>query len=263
MSMNALAILAVAAEEQPPALSVALAVEDFAPTLLAFAGFLLLAPSALGRIGAVLMGAGGAAKSTWKLLHAAWSFEVNWLDDLLFPLLAAGGLLLALSLHQSLRWWRWPLLLIGAAVATLAVQARSIQPAFIFATVIVIWISVLGAIRAWRHGNALAAGLFPVSVLAVIVLVPLRGHAASDALAFQWVQQGMNTMAQGIFFVAALLTYRAVKGKGQDFSDADTVTEPAQQWPSGEYATYDGSRRWDPSRGGDRYESQGGRRRRL
>ncbi|WP_203694460.1 hypothetical protein [Catellatospora coxensis] len=264
MSMNALTILAVAAEEQPPALSVALAVEDFAPTLLAFAGFLLLAPSALGRIGAVLMGAGGASKSTWKLLHAAWSIEVDWLDDLLFPLLAAGGLLLALSLHQSLRWWRWPLLLIGAGVATLAVQARSVQPAFIFATVIVIWISVLGTIRAWKHGNALAAGLFPVSVLAVIVLVPLRGHAASDALAFQWVQQGMNTMAQGIFFVAALLTYRAVKGKGQDFSDADTVTTDAgQQWPSGEYSTYDGSRRWDPSRGGERYESQGGRRRRL
>ncbi|MFD0593215.1 hypothetical protein ACFQZ4_12215 [Catellatospora coxensis] len=78
------------------------------------------------------------------------------------------------------------------------------------------------------------------------------------------MQQGMNTMAQGIFFVAALLTYRAVKGKGQDFSDADTVTTDAgQQWPSGEYSTYDGSRRWDPSRGGERYESQGGRRRRL
>lgn len=261
MSMNVFPILALAAEEQPPALSVALAVEDFAPTLLAFAGFLLLAPSALGRIGAVLMGAGGASKSSWKLLHAAWSIDVDWLDDLLFPLLAAGGLLLAMSLHKSLQWWRWPLLLIGAGVATLAVQARSVQPAFIFATAIVIWISVLGAIRAWKHGNALAAGLFPVSVLAVIVLVPLRGHAASDALAFQWVQQGMNTMAQGIFFVAALLTYRAVKGKGKDFSDADTVT--GQQWPSGEYATYDGSRRWDSQRGGDRYESPGGRRRRL
>ncbi|MEV4415812.1 hypothetical protein [Catellatospora sp. NPDC049609] len=207
-----------AAEPETPALSVALAVEDFAPTLLAFAGFLLLAPSALGRIGAVLMGAGGAAKSTWKLLHSAWAIEVPWLDDLLFPLLGAGGLLLAVSLHGSLGWWRWPLWAAGLGAAVPAVRAWDVQPAFLFATVIVVWISVLGAVRAWRHGAALAAGLFPVSVLAVMALVPLRGHAASDALAFQWVQQSINTMAQGVFCLAAWLTYRAVRGHGKDFT---------------------------------------------
>ncbi|GAA1624855.1 hypothetical protein [Catellatospora bangladeshensis] len=221
---------ATAETAETPALSVGLAVEDFAPTLFAFVGFLLLAPSWLGRIGAVLMGAGGAAKSTWKLLHAAWAIEVPWLDDLLFPLLAAGGLLLALSLHGSLRWWRWPLLIAGAAAGGLAVAERSVQPTFVFATVIVVWISVLGSVRAWRHGTALAAGLFSVSLLAVMALIPLRGHAASDALMFQWVQQGINTMAQGVFCLAAWLTYRAVRGHGTDFAHrADDFDAPA--WP--------------------------------
>jgi hypothetical protein len=211
-----------AEEAAPPTLSVALAVEDFLPTLLAFAGFLLLAPSALGRIGAVLMGAGGASKSTWKLLHAAWATDVSWLEDLLFPLLAAGGLLLAVSLHRALRWWSSPLVIAGALVAALALVERSVQPTFVFATVIVVWISVLGAVRAGKHGHGLAAGLFVVSILAVMALVPLRGHAASGSLAFQWVQQGTNTMAQAIFCVAALLTFHAVR-RGP--------AEPQQPWP--------------------------------
>lgn len=229
MDVLPVALSWAAAEPETPALSVALAVEDFAPTLLAFVGFLLLAPSWLGRVGAVLMGAGGAAKSTWKLLHAAWAIEVPWLDDLLFPLLAAGGLLLALSLHGSLHWWRWPLLIAGAVAGGLAVQGMTVQPTFVFATVIVVWISVLGSVRAWRHGNALAAGLYAVSLLAVMALIPLRGHAASDALAFQWVQQGINTMAQGVFCLAAWLTYRAVRGRGTDFTHRPDFDAPA--WP--------------------------------
>ncbi|GIH05460.1 hypothetical protein Rhe02_35270 [Rhizocola hellebori] len=211
-------------ETAPPTVSVGLAVEDFVPTLLAFLGFVLLAPSVLGRLGAVLMGAGGAAKSTWKLLHAAWGMDVPWLDDLLFPLLAAGGLLLAVSLHRSLRWWSSPLVIAGALVAALAVVQRSVQPTFVFATVAVVWISILGTVRAAKHGSGLGAALFPVSILAVMALIPLRGHAASGSLAFQWVQQGMNTMAQAVFCIAAVLTYRAVRRSRTDQAQPD--------WPS-------------------------------
>ena len=157
------------------------------------------------------MGAGGAAKSTWKLSHAAWAVDVPWLEDLLFPLLAAGGLLLAVSLHRSLRWWSSPLVIAGALTAALAIMQRSVQPTFVFATAVVVWISVLGAVRAAKHGSGLGAALFPISILAVMALVPLRGHAASGTIAFQWVQQGLNTMAQAVFCVAAILTYSAVK----------------------------------------------------
>lgn len=206
--------------EAPPNLSMALAVEDFAPTLLAFVGYWLLSPSALGRIGALLMGLGGAAKSTWKVLIVGWGIEVPVLELALFPLLALGGLLLATTMHKALDWWRWPLVAAGLGIAALSVATRSIEPAFIAGTTVVVWISILGSIYAWRHGNALAAGLFPVSLLAVLALIPLRGHSASDSLAFQWVQQGMNTMAQAIFCVAGYLTYRAVRGKGSDFATA-------------------------------------------
>ncbi|MBV1852618.1 hypothetical protein [Catellatospora tritici] len=210
-----------------PDLSMALAVEDFVPALLAFLGYFLVAPSALGRIGAVLMGAGGLAKSTWKLLHAGYGIDLPVLADLLFPLLAAGGVLLAIALHRALRWSWWPLAVAGLAAAGLAVKQHSVQPAFIAATAFVIWISIVGAVWAWRNGAALAAALFPISVLAVLALVPLRNHPASDALAFQWVQQGVNTMAQLIFFVAGLLTFRAVRRGGGDFPAAHQGDQPS------------------------------------
>ncbi|GHJ47976.1 hypothetical protein Cs7R123_53180 [Catellatospora sp. TT07R-123] len=216
---------------ETPDLSMSLAVQDFAPALLAFLGYLLLAPSALGRVGALLMGLGGLAKSTWKLLHAGWSIDVPWLDDLLFPLLAAGGVLLAIALHRRLRWSWWPLAAAGLVAAGLAVKQMSVQPAFIAATAFVIWISIVGAVWAWRNGEALAAALFPISVLAVLALVPLRNHPASDALAFQWVQQGVNTMAQLIFCVAGALTFRAVRRGGGDFPAAERGDVPSWGMP--------------------------------
>lgn len=196
---------------------VVMAVEDFLPVMLAFAGFWLLAPDRVGRVGAVLLGLGGLCKASWKLLVAAWGVDLPWLEAALFPLMALGGLLLAGALHRQLGlpWWPYPVAG-GIAVAAI-VFTGSLQPAFILATLLVVIISALGAIFAWRHGNVLAAVLYPISIIAVTALVPLRNAAGAETVSHQWIQQATNTIAQAVFFAAALLTVLAVqKGRTDD-----------------------------------------------
>ncbi|GAA1396959.1 hypothetical protein [Catellatospora coxensis] len=200
---------------------VIMALEDYVPTLLALAGFWLLggASAAIdrraavaGRLGGVLIGLGGVAKSTWKLILSAFGHDVRWLEQSLFPLMAAGALLVLWSLHTTLRGRRapwWPYALVGVGVAGAAVALGSVQPAFIAATTGVTLISVLGAVLAGRRRAWVAVVLFVLGIVAVTSLVPLRNHPQHETLAFQWLEQGTNTLAQAVFLTAALLTVRA------------------------------------------------------
>ncbi len=196
---------------------VILALEDFVPVILAFAGFWLLSQQRLGRAGAILLGLGGLAKAVWKLLVAGWGIDLPWLEGALFPLMAIGGALLASALHRKLSWPTWPYLALAGLAALSMVLFGSLQPAFILATTLVVAISILAAVIAWRHGATFAALLYPVSVLVVIALVPLRHQAGSETVIFQWAQQLTNTIAQALFFAASLIAWRAVqKGSADD-----------------------------------------------
>ncbi|MEV4414052.1 hypothetical protein [Catellatospora sp. NPDC049609] len=202
---------------------VILALEDYVPTLLALAGFWLLGGASrridpvaavLGRAGAVLIGLGGVAKSTWKLLLSGFGTDWPWLEQSLFPLMATGSLLVLWSLHTTLRgritpWW--PYALIGVAVAGAAVGTGTLQPTFIAATTGVTLISVLGAVVAGRHRAWLAVVLFVLGIVGVTSLVPLRSHPEHHTLGFQWMEQGINTIAQALFLIAAVLTVRAAR----------------------------------------------------
>ncbi|WP_155371208.1 hypothetical protein [Catellatospora vulcania] len=202
---------------------VIMALEDYVPTLLALAGFWLLggASAAIdrraafaGRFGAVLIGLGGVAKSTWKLILSAFGTDLRWLEQSLFPLMATGALLVLWSLHTTLRGRRapwWPYALVGVGIAGAAVALTSVQPAFIAATTGVTAISVLGAVLAGRRRAWGAVVLYALGVVAVTSLVPLRSHPQHDTVAFQWLEQGANTLAQAVFLTAALLTVRAAK----------------------------------------------------
>ncbi|WP_144121193.1 hypothetical protein [Catellatospora sichuanensis] len=210
---------------------VIMALEDYVPTLLALAGFWLLggASAAIdrraafaGRFGAVLIGLGGVAKSTWKLILSAFGSDVRWLEQSLFPLMATGALLVLWSLHTTLRGRRapwWPYALAGTGVAAAALALNSVQPAFIAATTGVTAISVLGAVLAGRRRAWGAVVLYALGVIAVTSLVPLRSHPQHETLGFQWLEQGTNTLAQAIFLTAAVLTVRAA---------AATATRPAE-----------------------------------
>ncbi|MBB5873335.1 hypothetical protein F4553_006769 [Allocatelliglobosispora scoriae] len=196
-----------------------LALEDFVPTLLAFAGFYLLGGLSgddrrvrLGRIGAVLIVAGGLAKCAWKIIVATDGPDLGWLAGMLFPLMAAGACLLLWSLHRSMPWW--PYALVPALTGIAAVAIGSIQPIFVLATAGITLISITGAVIAARRGAWFAMVLYAVSIIAVMGLVPLRHHPQHETLGFQWIEQGTNTTAQGLFLLAAFLTVRAVARTG-------------------------------------------------
>jgi hypothetical protein len=194
---------------------VILAVEDFVPTLLAMYGFWLLAGLAVtgrvvpGRVGAVLIGAGGIAKSGWKLLVAAFGVDLPWLEGALFPLMSAGAVLLGWALLPTAPWW--PFAAVYAAVAGGALLAGSMKPVFILATAGVTTVSVIGAGYAGRRRARLAIALYTLGIVLVTALVPLRNHPDHETLRLQWIEQGTNTAAQLAFLTAAWLTVRAYR----------------------------------------------------
>ncbi|MET7704833.1 hypothetical protein [Micromonospora sp. NPDC005413] len=201
--------------------TVLLALEDFVPTGLALVGFLILAGLSgrivprvgpVARVGAVLIGLGGLAKSTWKLLLAGFSVDLPWLEAALFPLMAVGAVGLLWGLASALRgrsvpWW--PFAAVLAVTAGVATAYAIFAPVFALATTGVTAISVLAAVIAGRRGAWGAVALYVVGLTCVLLLVPLRNHPDHETLAMQWVEQGTNTLGQAALLVAAWLTARA------------------------------------------------------
>jgi hypothetical protein len=102
----------LAADFEP---TVALALWDFVPVVLAGLGLVLLSRHIAaerptwGRTafrGAVLVTLGGLAKAGWKLEYAITGDDIAWLEEALFWLLAPGFAFVAASL-SSPRWARW------------------------------------------------------------------------------------------------------------------------------------------------------------
>ncbi|MBO3743602.1 hypothetical protein [Actinoplanes flavus] len=199
-----------------------LAIEDFVPVIFGTVGFALLARTApvepartAGLAGAVLIGAGGIAKCVWKLGYSAGAGDWKPLEQSLFPLMAAGAVLLSWSLAVTVRRGRptrsWPFgLAFGLCVAG-SVPAGSLDPLFVAATLGVTAVSVLGAIVAGRHRQWWAVSLYALGLVLVTGLVPLRSSGDHHTLAFQWLEQSINTAAQGCLLIAAWLTLRATR----------------------------------------------------
>ena len=136
--------------------TVVLALEDFVPTGLALVGFWILAGvtarvvprvGPVARVSAVLIGLGGLAKSTWKLLLAGFSIDLPWLEAALFPLMAVGAVGLVWGLASALRgrsvpWWPFAAVLV--VTAGVAAAYAIFAPIFALATTGVTTISVSG-----------------------------------------------------------------------------------------------------------------------
>ncbi|BEL08105.1 hypothetical protein Q0Z83_062960 [Actinoplanes sichuanensis] len=199
-----------------------LAVEDFVPVIFGSIGFALLgrtAPTATaqraGLAGAILIGAGGVAKCLWKLGYAAGVGDWTLLEQSLFPLMAAGATLLSWSLAVTVRRGRrthfWPFASTFALCVAGSLLSGSLNPLFVAATLGVTAISVLGAVVAGRYRQWWAVSLYVLGLVLVMGLVPLRSSDEHHTLAFQWLEQSINTAAQGCLLVAAWLTLRATR----------------------------------------------------
>ncbi|MEU8243099.1 hypothetical protein AB0C07_32990 [Actinoplanes missouriensis] len=201
---------------------IALALEDFVPVIFGTAGFALLSQTAptpaarrAGFTGAMLIGAGGISKCVWKLGYAAGAGDWKLFEQALFPLMAAGAALLAWALAVTVRRGRrtraWPFALALGLCAAGSILAGSLNPLFVAATLGVTAISVLGAIVAARYQQWWAVSLYVLGLVLVMGLVPLRGSDSHHTVAFQWLEQGINTSAQAALLAAAWLTLRVVR----------------------------------------------------
>ncbi|MEU4562810.1 hypothetical protein AB0F72_30905 [Actinoplanes sp. NPDC023936] len=199
---------------------IVLALEDFVPVIFGTAGFALLSRTAptprarrAGLAGAMLIGAGGIAKCVWKLGYAAGAGDWKLFEQALFPLMAGGATLLAWALAVTVRRGRrtqaWPFALALGLCAAGSIVARSLNPLFVAATLGVTAVSVLGAIIAARYQQWWAVSLYVLGLVLVMGLVPLRGSDSHHTVAFQWLEQGINTSAQAALLIAAWLTLRA------------------------------------------------------
>jgi len=194
-----------------PDYPLALAIEDFVPVLLTSYAVLLLRRITGSRwtvVAAALIGAGGIAKASAKLVVAAGGPDLPWLRGALFPLLTLGFALLYAELIRAStgRIARWFLVGAPALIAVCAVGAlvaADTLPMLVSTTVFATMtgIHLIGMAR--RRGDLPAAVLIGIQLLAFFVLGAL-GARPDQPVALQWVEQLTNTAAQAAFLIAVV-----------------------------------------------------------
>ncbi|TCJ97127.1 hypothetical protein [Nocardia alba] len=189
---------------------VSLAIEDFAPVLLTTIGVVLLRRTVPDRgavlVAAALIGCGGAAKATAKLLAATGHGDYPWLRGALFPLLTLGFGLLCLVLTRAAGPIpRWLLVLVPGLIVTCAAGAVLAGDPIVFLVSTTVFATLAG-IRlidtARRRGDTLAASLFGIQLLVFFILGSLASRP-DQTVALQWAEQLSNTVAQAAFAYAA------------------------------------------------------------
>jgi hypothetical protein len=203
--------------------TVPLALYDYVPVLLSGLGSILLVRYAAARMpglapigwaGVVLTVAGGLCKASWKLVVAATGTNLERLEQLLFPLLAVGFTLLAFVLMSVLlerRAPRWPFALILGLGAVGALLARTMAPLLGVTSLMSLSIVFMAMIVAWRAKVLLAVVLFAINVVGVLALVPLGSDRIEQTEPLQWIEQSINTAAQGAYALAWFLVLRRTR----------------------------------------------------
>ena len=195
--------------------TVALAIEDFVPVVLAGAALIITARAAGRRvpkvfpvalIGALVVTAGGLGKATWKILVASGCWEHPILEQLLFPCLAFGFSALAWALLSARRGsvlpgWPFAVFPVGAAIGALWMGEN--WPLLIAAAVSATVLGVTAAVMAFSAGKPSVGALFVVYVLGTNILPPLAAQPEQSA-ELQWMEQLTNSAVQLCFLLGAL-----------------------------------------------------------
>lgn len=207
--------------------TVPLAVFDLVPVLLSVLAYGLLAGevrrrdardsrdarAALGAVlGVALIAVGGLGKAIWKIIVATSDTDVVWLDDLLFPALAVGFLLLwgALAGRVGRGATAAGLVAVVAAVLVLTVGNDLAEILLLTAMVVgSVGVTVHLIRRAGRARDHAAALLLGLSLVVTFVLAGLA--RVEQTAAMQWIEEGSNALAQMLLLVAVV---RLVRGSG-------------------------------------------------
>jgi hypothetical protein len=201
--------------------TVSLALFDVIPVVLSVVGCVFLArvsaralPSVRSTAfaGVVLIGIGGGSKALWKIILTTLDTDVTWMEQMLFPFLATGFMLLLWSFWSAIvgRWipW-WPFVLVvvlgfagtvasGKSTALLAVAAGA---ALMTSGVAIRW--------AVRERAVVPVVLYAVGMGFSIVLAYLAGPKIEQTLTMQWIEETVNVVGQGCFLLASILLWRA------------------------------------------------------
>ncbi|MCD9198616.1 hypothetical protein [Aeromicrobium wangtongii] len=195
--------------------TVALALEDFVPVMLAGVALMITA-QATGRrvprvfpialIGAIVVTTGGLAKATWKILVASGCHEYPILEQLLFPCLAFGFSALVWALLSAKRGSEltgWPFAVFPVAAAIGALWMGHMWPLLIAAAVSATALGVTAAVIAFKAGRRVIGALFVVYVLGTNILPSLAARP-EQSVQIQWAEQLTNTAVQLCFLLGAL-----------------------------------------------------------
>ncbi|CAM3259358.1 hypothetical protein NODU109028_07480 [Nocardioides dubius] len=222
--------------------NVPLAVEDFAPVILAGIAFWYLAQAvrvALPRaypvalVGGLVVTLGGLAKATWKILVATGCWEYPILENLLFPCIALGfsaTAWAAFSLAKGREANPWlfvafPLAAgLGSGWMSWSAGEYKNWPLLIAAAVAACVMAISLAVVAFRAGKRSVGYLLVIYTLGTNILPPLAAQPA-QSLEIQWAEQLTNTAVQASFLVSAmwLLSYyreRAASGAVEATAEA-------------------------------------------
>lgn len=202
--------------------TVGLALFDVVPVVLSVLGCWLLARivvrvlPALGRaayLGVVLIAVGGGAKALWKIILTTAGTDVTWMEQMLFPFLSVGFMLLLWSLWSAIvgrAIVRWPfvvVVLLGFA-GTIATQRST--PLLAVAAGAALMTSGVAIRWAVMVRRPVPVVLYAVGMGFSVVLAYLAGPKIEQTLAMQWVEEGVNTVGQLCFLLASWLLSRRV-----------------------------------------------------
>jgi len=202
--------------------SVALAVDDFVPVIVATAAVLLLARFAAASgihgarwrawVGAASIGIGGLCKAVWKLIVALGGPDMPWMEKALFSFLMPGFVTLGFALacvvaRRALpHWWGGAPIAVGFTAGTIL---QSQTPLLIVTIAAATTVSVLGIALARQHADRLAAWLFGAQIALAFGLAPLAAPPQTETK--QWLEQSLNTAAQTLLLIAAWRLTRATQ----------------------------------------------------
>lgn len=190
-----------------------LAVFDLVPVVLSVLAYALVVTMIRGNrgattaaaLGVVLIAVGGLGKAVWKVVVAASDTDVTWLDDLLFPALSVGFLLLWGALAGRTRRGVVAATTLGGLAVGLALAVG-----YETAEVVLLAGMVVGSVgvtvhligRARTDGDRTAALLLAASLVVTFALAGLA--RAEQTAALQWVEEGSNALGQLLLLGAVI-----------------------------------------------------------
>ena len=204
--------------------TLSLALFDYIPVLLSTAALWRLAnwlghkePQVrnLAFSGALLVVTGGVAKASWKLLLTGFGLNIDFLNQQLFFCLANGFSLLLLAALSSCRA-RAPnkvlngvlialLLAVNAWALNLTLSASPVGVLSLLGLVTVANLGLLSLLATYAYQQKIK-WVIPTLVLNVIGTFVLSGlgRLPEQTLQLQWIEELVNTLAQGAMLFAVL-----------------------------------------------------------